>query len=554
MARGILGRAAGRRARGRDRRRHGRLGLRRAARASAALGSRLTRPMVVCRRVRAARAGRARRRWCSRRATPGNTEETLAAYDDAVARGAPRLVATTGGALAERARARRRAGRADPRRLPAACGDRLLARRGAGGGASGGAAPSVRSRSRRRRRWSRQLAAEWGPDGGEDSMAKSIARALHGTVPVIAGAELAAAAAYRWKCQFNENAELPGVRVGAARGRSQRGRRLGGGGRAGQVLLRVARGPGRAPAQRAARRADGGDRRGRRLAGRARVRRAARRPVERLVSLVLLGDLVSIYAAVLRGADPVDIAAIDGLKAALSAARLGSSPYRSGCWPATVAGHVLHRLRARFRGRGRAQVASIVDGEARGDAPGGTPDLHESRPHRRRSSPTVSLGDASTFVDAARAARAAQKEWARRARSRARARDRAGRPAGRGQQGGAGAAGHARDRQAVPGGAGRGPGDRRHLRLLPRRRGGGCTGRPSRRRCPTSSSSRSACRSAWRRSSPRATSRSPCPAWYLVPAILCGNAVVWKPAEYSRRAGRRAGASCSTRAACPAAF
>ncbi len=38
------------------------------------------------------------------------------------------------------------------------------------------------------------------------------------------------------------------------------------------------------------------------------------------MSLVLLGDLVSIYAAVLRGADPVDIPAIDGLKAALAAA------------------------------------------------------------------------------------------------------------------------------------------------------------------------------------------------------------------------------------------
>ena len=31
------------------------------------------------------------------------------------------------------------------------------------------------------------------------------------------------------------------------------------------------------------------------------------------------------------------------------------------------------------------------------------------------------------------------------------------------------------------------------------------------------------------------------PSWYLVPALLCGNAVVWKPAEYSRRARRRAG-------------
>ena len=27
------------------------------------------------------------------------------------------------------------------------------------------------------------------------------------------------------------------------------------------------------------------------------------------------------------------------------------------------------------------------------------------------------------------------------------------------------------------------------------------------------------------------------PAWYLVPAILCGNAVVWKPAEYSAALG-----------------
>ena len=45
---------------------------------------------------------------------------------------------------------------------------------------------------------------------------------------------------------------------------------------------------------------------------------------------------------------------LDGLKAAL--ARVGEfSVPEDGCWPATVLGHVLHRLRARFRGRGRAQ-------------------------------------------------------------------------------------------------------------------------------------------------------------------------------------------------------
>ena len=49
-----------------------------------------------------------------------------------------------------------------------------------------------------------------------------------------------------------------------------------------------------------------------------RVTARGETPVERLVSLVLLGDLVSLYAAVLRGADPVDIPAIDSLKAALA--------------------------------------------------------------------------------------------------------------------------------------------------------------------------------------------------------------------------------------------
>ena len=40
----------------------------------------------------------------------GNTEETLACFDAAEAVGAQRFAATTGGALAEAARARRRAG------------------------------------------------------------------------------------------------------------------------------------------------------------------------------------------------------------------------------------------------------------------------------------------------------------------------------------------------------------------------------------------------------------------------------------------------------------
>ena len=45
-----------------------------------------------------------------------------------------------------------------------------------------------------------------------------------------------------------------------------------------------------------------------------RVTARAGSRLERLVSLVLLGDLVSLYVAVLRGIDPVHVRAIDTLK------------------------------------------------------------------------------------------------------------------------------------------------------------------------------------------------------------------------------------------------
>ena len=261
-------------------------------------------------------AGPGRRRWCCARATRG-TEETLAAYDDAAARGAPRLVATTGGPLAERARARRRAGDPAARRLPAAGGDRVRAGGALEAAALAGAGAVAARRDRGGGGPRRALATEWGPDGGDDGEAKALARALHGTVPVIAGAELAAAAAYRWKCQFNENAALPAFAsvlpeadhnevVGWAAAREL--------GRFSYVSLED---PGAHPrnalraeltAEIAAAGADPV----------LRVRARGETPVERLVSLVLLGDLVTIYAAVLRGADPVDIPAIDALKAALA--------------------------------------------------------------------------------------------------------------------------------------------------------------------------------------------------------------------------------------------
>jgi len=282
--------------------------------AAAALGPRLTRPLVVA-------DGYALPGWagpetlvlCS--SYSGATEETLSAYDHAGARGAPRLVATTGGPLAERARRDGVPvipvpGGFQPR---AAIGYSLVAALEAA--ALAGAAPPVHDEIEAAAGLAEELAAEWGPGGGGG--AEELARALQGTVPVIAGAELAAAAAYRWKCQFNENAALPAFAsmlpeadhnevVGWAAARDL--------GRFSYVSLEDVETHPR-NAQRAeltaALVADGAE-----PVLRVRARGASR--VERLVSLVLLGDLVSIYAAVLRGADPVDVAAIDSLKAALS--------------------------------------------------------------------------------------------------------------------------------------------------------------------------------------------------------------------------------------------
>ena len=95
----------------------------------------------------------------------GNTEETLAAYDDAAAREAPRIVASTGGALVERARRDNVPvipipGGFQPR---AAIGYSLVAALEAA--ALGGAAPSLRDEIEAAADLAEALAAEWGPEG-----------------------------------------------------------------------------------------------------------------------------------------------------------------------------------------------------------------------------------------------------------------------------------------------------------------------------------------------------------------------------------------------------
>jgi hypothetical protein len=155
-----------------------------------------------------------------------------------------------------------------------------------------------------------QLAEEWGPEAPRDSEAKSLAQALFDTIPVIYGAGTTASPAQRWKTQINENAKQPafvGVLPEAdhndicAWGRAEEF------GRFSAVLLDD----------------DNLQPRLRRrleltapIAG-ARSHIVASRgqtALERVLSLVFLGDLVSVYAAVLAGVDPTPVDVLERFK------------------------------------------------------------------------------------------------------------------------------------------------------------------------------------------------------------------------------------------------
>jgi glucose/mannose-6-phosphate isomerase len=248
----------------------------------------------------------------------GSTEETLATYDAAKAAGAPRLVATTGGELAERARADGipvvpLPGGFQPR---AAVGYSLVTALEAA--VLCGAAPSLRGEVEAAAKLASELAREWGPDGTEDGDAKRLARALHGTIPVIIGSGLTASVAYRWKCQINENAELPAF---ASKLPEHDHNEVVGWAGAERRLAAVFLEDSQAQ-ERLVRRVDVTAELA--AAGAAVVERVSARGetrLERLVSLVLLGDLVSLYMAVLRGVDPASVRALELVKERLAAAR-----------------------------------------------------------------------------------------------------------------------------------------------------------------------------------------------------------------------------------------
>ena len=235
----------------------------------------------------------------------GSTEETLSCWEAAGRAGARRIATTTGGQLAEDARA------AGVPVIPIPGGFQPRATVGYSTTIAlevarlCGLAPSLRDEIE-------AAAVACASVEAVDRGMVELAAAIGDRIPLIVGAELTAPVAYRWKCQINENAKraafataLPEHNHNEVEGWDER---------LVPILLRDQDTHPRtlerytiteAVAERASGRSHtvsgGGDTR-----------------AERLLQLVLLGDLMSIYLAVLDGTDPVSIDAIDYVKASLA--------------------------------------------------------------------------------------------------------------------------------------------------------------------------------------------------------------------------------------------
>jgi glucose/mannose-6-phosphate isomerase len=239
----------------------------------------------------------------------GNTEETLSAYDAVGASGAQRVVMTTGGKLAEAARADGVPVIGVPSGMQPRAAVAYMTVGALEVAALAGVTESLRGEVEAAVELLRGLAEEWGPDGAADSEAKALAGRLAGHVPVVYGADLTAPASVRWRAQLNENAEIPafdGVLP------EMDHNEICGWGQPTFTAIFLEDEEQHERVQR-------------RIELTADVVAAAGSPVERvssrgssrterLLSLVLLGDLTSLYLAVLNGVDPTPVARIEDFK------------------------------------------------------------------------------------------------------------------------------------------------------------------------------------------------------------------------------------------------
>ena len=281
--------------------------------AAAAIGSRARRPIRVVRDY-------APEPWLDADSLvlcasySGNTEETLEAFELAGRAGARRVALTTGGDLARAAGAQG----VPVLELPAG----LQPRAAVGYMLTGalevatrcGAAPDLGAEVDSACRLLGRLAEEWGPERGSD--AERLAASLSETT-VVYGAGPTVPVAVRWKAQLNENAKLAafdGALPEVNHNEICAWRDGGGPRRTGAVFLEQ---PDQHPRvrRRITLTAEIVESAGARV---ERVQARGQSAFERLLSLVMLGDLVSVYRAVIDGVDPTPVEAIERFKRSLA--------------------------------------------------------------------------------------------------------------------------------------------------------------------------------------------------------------------------------------------
>jgi glucose/mannose-6-phosphate isomerase len=247
----------------------------------------------------------------------GDTEETVAAFAQARARGCTAVAVCGGGALAAAARD------AD---LPAVLipTDAPVPRAGLGslvGGVLGslvaaGALSGVDDEVDAAATTLDRLAEELGPEATSNE-AKDVAAWVGDRIPLVWGSEgVSAAAAWRWKTAFNENAEVPSF--ASALPELDHHEVVGWTAKRGEgfclLILREAGEHGRVQARLDATLEEISDSG---LEWRE-VRARGETPLARCLSLALVGDLASAYHALARGIDPAAMDSLVRIKERLS--------------------------------------------------------------------------------------------------------------------------------------------------------------------------------------------------------------------------------------------
>ncbi|MEA2143818.1 MAG: glucose/mannose-6-phosphate isomerase [Solirubrobacteraceae bacterium] len=277
--------------------------------ARAAIGSRAERPMRVVR-------GYDLVPWMANDALvlcssySGNTEETLACFDAAGQLGAPRVALTTGGTLADRARDANVPVIGVPSGMQPRAAVVYMTIASLQCATAAGVCGSLQAEAEAAAALLGRLAEEWGPDAPPGSEAKALAHSLNGTVPVVYGAGNTAGPAQRWKTQINENGKQPafaGVLPEADHNDICAWERADEFARFSAVLL-----DDDSLHQQLRRRLELTAR----VAGDHATTVASRgeTALDRVLSLVFLGDLVSVYLAVLSGVDPTPVDVLERFK------------------------------------------------------------------------------------------------------------------------------------------------------------------------------------------------------------------------------------------------